>query len=109
VLAEALEGVLERERVQNRGQHPHVVAGRAVHAGGGAVDAAVDVAGADDDRHLDPAFAEHPDLLRDPLHLAGVGAELQISHQRLAGELEEDPPESGLRGRHRGAYSPTRK
>ncbi len=74
-------------------------------------EAAVDVAGADDDRHLDPAGADRRDLLGDPLHLVGVGAVGEIAHQRLAGELEQDAFELGVVG-HLGprAYSsPTRK
>ncbi len=91
-----LERVLKRQRVQDRGEHPHVVGGRAVHSRGGAGQAAVDVAGADDDGHLHPALGEVRDLASDPLDALGVGSVLQGTHQRLAGELEKDSLEDGV-------------
>jgi hypothetical protein len=51
-LAEALERVLQRQRVDDRGQHAHVVGGRAVHAARARGQAAEDVAATDDDRRL---------------------------------------------------------
>ena len=66
-----LERVLERQRVEHRGQHPHVVGGGPVHAGRRALEAAVDVAGADHDRDLHPRAATLVDLVRDPLDPSG--------------------------------------
>ena len=48
--AQALDGVLHRQRVHDGGQHAHVVAGDAVHAGPREAGAAEDVAAADDAR-----------------------------------------------------------
>ena len=50
---EPLERVLQRQRVDDRGEHAHVVGLGAVHAGTGAGHAAPDVAAADDDRDVD--------------------------------------------------------
>ena len=50
--ARALERVLQRERVDDRGQHAHVVALRAIHAFAGAAQAAEDVAAADHQAEL---------------------------------------------------------
>ena len=91
--------VLERQRVEDGREHPHVVGGRAVHPGGGALHAAVDVAGADDDRDLDALVAHGADLPRDAGDALGVGAVVELPHQRLAGELQQDAFEDG---RHLG-------
>ena len=90
-----LQGVLEGERVEDRGHHAHVVRGRAVHARGGAGHAAVDVAGAHHDRHLDAALAHARDLRGDGLDLLRIGAVVEVAEQRLAGELEQDALERG--------------
>jgi hypothetical protein len=97
VHAEALERVLQRERVEHRGQHAHVVAGRAVHALRGGLHAAEDVAGALHDGDLDAAIVHALDLGGDRLDALGVGAVFQIAHQRLPGQLEEDALEGGWR------------
>ena len=80
---------------------------------GGAVEAAVDVAGADHDRHLDAAVADRRDLLGDAVDLGAVGAEVQAAHQGLAGELQQDAPEARLGETSvtavRAYSSPTRK
>ena len=65
VHAEPLERVLERERVQQRREHPGVVRRRAVHSLGRRCHAAVDVPGADDDRELRSGLVDRDDLLGD--------------------------------------------
>ncbi len=105
VLADLLQRVLERERIEHRRQHAHVVAGSAIHAGGGALQAPVDVAGADDNRHLDRTGADRGHLLGDPFDLRRVGAVITLPHQRLSRELQEDASELRLRL----GQSPTRK
>ena len=57
-----LERVLEGQAVHDRGQHPDVVAGRAVHALGRRGHAAEDVAAADDDADLDAEAMDLGDL-----------------------------------------------
>src|SRR3954466_6478582 len=101
---ELLEGVLELQRVEDDRQHPHVVGGRAVHPLGRARDAAVDVPRAEDNRDLDPAVVDALDLLGDLAQALEVGAVLEVAHERLAGQLEQDAPEDG--GRPVG-HSPT--
>ena len=96
VHAEPLERVLERQRVEHRGQHAHVVAGGAVHAllGRGG-QAAEDVAGALHDRDLDAAVVHALDLRRDRLDALRVGAVFEVAHERLPRQLEEDALEGG--------------
>ena len=56
-LADRLERVLQRERVDHGGEHAHVVGAGAVHAARRAGHAPPDVAAADDDRDLDAELA----------------------------------------------------
>src|SRR4051812_462455 len=95
VHVELLERVLELQRVQDDREHAHVVGGRAVHALRRARDAAVDVAGPEHDRDLDAAIVHPLDLLCDLAQALEVGAVLEVAHERLAGQLEQDPPEYG--------------
>src|SRR3954447_10582205 len=101
---ELLERVLELQRVEDDREHPHVVRGRAVHSLGRARDAAVDVARPQHDRDLDAAIVHALDLLGDLAQALEVGAVLEVAHERLAGQLEQDAPEYG--GRAVG-HSPT--
>ena len=96
-----LERVLERERVEDGGEHAGVVRRRAVHPLRGGGDAAVDVAAADDDRELQPLRLDVDDLTGDLVDRLRVGAVLVIPHQRLARELQEDAAESGSGARRR--------
>ena len=93
--AEALERVLQRQRVQDRREHAHVVAGGAVHPLRGRLHAAEDVARALHDRDLDAAVVDALDLLRDRLDALGVRAVFEIAHERLPRQLEEDALEGG--------------
>ena len=88
--AVALEAVLEREGVDHRREHAHVVALRAVHAGCRALDAAEDVAAAHDDGHLDAVLPHGLDLVGEPLRHLGVNAEVLVTHEGLAGELQKN-------------------
>ena len=62
VHAEALDGVLHGQRIHHRGQHAHVIAGDAVHAGAGEPGAAEDVAAADHDGDLHAGSSDLADL-----------------------------------------------
>ena len=88
-----LEGILKGQGVENRGQHPHVVARGPVHAGGGAGEAAVNVAAAHDDGHLHPAIGHQLDLLRDGADPVWIRAVLEVAHEGLTRQLEKDPAE----------------
>ena len=57
-----------------------------------------------------PRVADRRDLLGDPLDLAGVGAVVELAHQRLARELQQDAFELGVGGHlGREPIRPTRK
>src|SRR5581483_10238245 len=57
---------------------------------------AVDVAPADHERELDPARLHGHELHRERVDGRRVEPELGRPHQRLAGQLQQDPPERGL-------------
>ena len=76
------EGVLQREGVDDRGQHAHVVGLRPVHADGAGGDAAEDVAAADDDGQL---HAEGLDFAHLPRDLRGDVADRCRSSARPSG------------------------
>src|SRR4029079_7307176 len=98
-----LQRVLQRERVEERREHPGVVGGRAVHpALWRRREAAVEVPAAHDDGDVDTVAADARYLLRDRLRDVGVDPVLALAHQRLAGELEQDPPEGGNAGPRAG-------
>ena len=95
-----LERVLQRQPVDDGGQHAHVVGGGAVHALGAGRQAAEDVAAADDDGGLDAEPLDFADVHGDPRHHGRIDAELLFAHQGFARQLEEDSLVDG--GRIRG-------
>ena len=62
--AELFQRVLQRQRVDDRGQHAHVIARGALDAALAAAQAAEDVAAADHHDHLHAQVAHLADLLR---------------------------------------------
>ena len=88
----ALERVLQRERVDDGGEHAHVIAGDAIHAGLGQARAAKDVAAADHDAELDAEPDDLGDLGGDAADDGGVDAVVLAAEQRFAAELQENPP-----------------
>ena len=95
--ADLLERVLQRQGVDDRGQHAHVVGGRPVHAAGAGRQAAEQVAAADDDGDLDAELLDFADLAGDLGGDRGIDAERLLAHQGFAGEFEEDARVDGLR------------
>ena len=93
--SDVLERVLQRQRVDDRGEHAHVVGGRAVHALGAGREAAEQVAAADDDRRLDAEPLDLADVLRDLGGDCRVDAERLLAHQGFAGELQQDATKHG--------------
>ena len=85
-----LERVLQRQRVDDRRQHAHVVGRRAVHPAGAGRDAAEDVAAADDDGRLDAHALDFGDVERDLGGDGRIDAVVLFAHQGFAGQLEED-------------------
>ena len=87
--ADALQHVLEREGVDHRRQHAHVVGGDPVEslaAGRGAAD---DVPAADDQAEPDAQRMDRLDLLGERLDDPEIQAHALLAAQRLAGELEQ--------------------
>ena len=79
---------------------------------GRALQAAVDVARADDDRDLDAALVHGGDLRGDGADALGIGAVVEGAHEGLARQLQQDPLErrfGGLARSRREIYSPTAK
>src|SRR5580704_10372701 len=74
VQTEAFQSILHGKRVHHRGEHPHVIAGHAVHSGACEPGAAKDVAAADDDRHLHTHLGYIVDLACDALQDERVDA-----------------------------------
>jgi hypothetical protein len=93
--ADLLQRVLHRERVHHRRQHPHVIAGRAIHAARRARDAAEDVAAADHHAQFISHRAGVGDFMRDAGGDGGVDREPPLAHQDLARQLQQDTLESG--------------
>ena len=117
-----LERILERERVDHRGEHAHVVGAGAIHASLGAAEPAEDVAAPDDHRDLHAEVrARVGDLVGDALHHGGVDPEADARiRERLAGELQHHsavlalghvgPPSSrasAVRGQSTGPFRAT--
>ncbi len=92
VQAQAFERVLHRERVHHGGEHAHVVAGDAVHAGAREARAAEDVAAADDDGDLHAHRVDLADLAGDALEHRRVDAVVRDAHQGFAAQLHQDAP-----------------
>ena len=85
-----LQRVLQRERVDDRGQHTHVIGGDAVHLLGLFGDAAKEVAAADYDGDLDPGPVDLTDFSRDFVHPLVVDSKALPGGQCLAGELQQN-------------------
>src|SRR5690606_36129489 len=86
----ALERVLHGQRVDDRGQHAHVVAGDPVHALGGQPGAAEDVSATDDHADLAAEVDHLVDLPGDAPQCLRIDAVVGIAHERLAGEFQQD-------------------
>ena len=95
---ERLELRLEREGVDDHGEHAHVVARRLLDAVLRDGRAAHDVAAADDDGDLHTEVVDLLDLVGEIPRVLRRDAELAIPEERLARELEKDPVVLRLRG-----------
>jgi hypothetical protein len=99
-LADILEGILQRKRIDDRPQHSHVVCRDPVHAALAGGIAADDIAASDHDGELRAISALHPDdLLSDCMDDTRIDAESPRGGQGLAAELQEHALVSGRRGR----------
>ena len=85
-----IEGALHRQCVHHGGQHPDVISLRPLHAGGGAGDAAEDVAPADHQTDLHAHRGDIADIGGDGAHLIVVEAIVATRHERLARDFQQD-------------------
>jgi hypothetical protein len=83
--------VLQRQRVDDGGQHPHVIARGALDAVFAAGQTAKNVPAADDHDHLHAKFAHLADLPGHVAHRLGANADAVFATKRLAAELEQNP------------------
>jgi len=88
--AGSLERVLQRQGVDERGQHAHEVAGCAIEASLGRGQAAEDVASADHHRDLHAHLMDALDLRGDVLHHLEIDAVIAASAERFAAQLQQD-------------------
>src|SRR5208283_3596851 len=88
--AELLDGVLQRDGVDDGGEHAHVVCGDAVHVDGLLGDAAEEVAASNDDSDLASEGVDSGDLGGHLVNEDSVDAEARTCGEGFSGELEED-------------------
>ena len=88
--AQFLQGWLQRETVDNRGQHSHVIAGRPFDAPLASGQAAENVPSANDDDDLDAKLAHFADLTGHVVNALRANTDARFASQRLATELEQD-------------------
>ena len=81
------ERVLQRQAVDHRGQHAHVIAGRAVDGQRFLARAAEDISAADHDGHLHAEVADFLHLARDAVDGFGVNAETLRTLKRFSGKF----------------------
>ena len=91
-----LERVLHGQRIHDRGEHAHVVRRGAVHSLRGPLKSAEDVSAADHHADLDAELAHRAHLLGDPPNPDRVESVAPLAQQRLAGNLQKNPPVGGL-------------
>ena len=103
-----LERVLQRQGVDDRRQHAHVIGRGAIHALGAGGQAAEQVAAADDDAGLDAELLDFADLTGQLGGDAGIDAEGLLAHEGFAGELQQDAGVDGLRGHEDRLYRQAR-
>ncbi len=82
--------VLERDGVDDGGEHAHVVCSDAVHVDGLLGDSAEEVAASDDDADLAAEGVDGGYLCCDLVDEDGVDAETGACGEGFSGELEED-------------------
>ena len=85
------ERVLQSQCVDDRREHAHVVARRAVDLKSLLPGAAEDIASADHDRRLHAQFVYILEFARDGLNRFAVDTESLRPLERLSGELQQDP------------------
>src|SRR6185295_18113651 len=95
--ARLLGGVLQRQCIDDGGEHAHVVAGGPLHPARAGGDAAEDIAAADDHRQLHPEIHHLADLVRDARDGLRIDTVPAAAREGLAGDLQQY---SAVGGRH---------
>src|SRR2546422_2785539 len=93
-----LEDVLQRERVDDGSEHPHVIGGHAVHSLFAGGRPAQDVAAADHEAQLHAARGHRLQLVGQALDDAKIDARSLPTSERLSRQLEERALVGELRG-----------
>jgi hypothetical protein len=94
------ERILERKRVDDGGQHPHVIGGDAIHVLGLVGDSTKKIAPAYNNRHLNAKTVYVGKLGCDFMNAFGIDAEALIGGKGFAGDFQQDALED--RSRHGG-------
>ena len=89
--ADLFQGVLQRQGIDDGGQHAHLVGGYAVHFPGGGRDAAEDIAPAHHQTDLHAGGGHRSHFHSQFLDTRSIDTESRASGQRFAAELEQDP------------------
>ena len=95
--ADLLEGVLEREGIDDGGEHAHVVRRRTVHTLRAGSETAEQVAAADHDGGLHPELLNSADFPGDLRGDGRIDPECLFAHERLTREFEEHAAVDGIR------------
>src|SRR5687767_9522031 len=96
VQAPSLHDVLERERIDDRAEHAHVIGGDTIHTHLGELPSAYDVATADHHPNADAHVDDSTNLVTELANAVEVETGALLSGEGLAGELQQDPPEDRL-------------
>src|SRR6202047_191259 len=91
------ESVLQRKRVDDGGQHAHVVGGDAIHVLGLLGNATEKIAATYDNRHLDTETVYIGEFSRDFMNASGVDAEALSGGKGFAGDFQQDALEDRCR------------
>ena len=83
--------ILQGERIDDGGEHAHVIAGGAFDAAFAARQTAKDIAAADDHDHFHAQFAHFADLLGHVVDGFRGNADPGLAPQRFAAQFEQNP------------------
>ena len=91
VEAAAFEDILQRQGIDHRAEHAHVVGGHAIHAHLGELSSAHDVATADDHADADAHVDQRANLVAELTNAIEIETGATLSGEGLAGELQQNP------------------
>src|SRR5262245_7356245 len=103
----ALERGLKREPVHDRGKHAHVVGPRPIHPAFRRHQAAIDVAGADNEANLRTGRGRRGDVPRERGKHVEIDAVTLAAGKRLARKLQQHPAIAKVLGRSRPCHQPS--